>query len=316
MIAKSRPLLGAVLTLAALLAAAQSFATTITVNSWTPIYQGIDTMTAALSGSVAYAMRVDLTSPGISFITTPHSGPLETTAQTTSQFLQATGTQVAVNANFFDPCCNAAPEPKNLEGLAVSGGSVVSPVTTYPSAGSAVLLLTQQNQATITTVTSSPIDLSNVFNAVAGSAEIVTNGINTASNNPPGVGDPLGVNPRTDTGISMDGKYLYLAVIDGRQPGYSIGVTTSDAADLMIALGAYDALNLDGGGSTALVRSDSAGGAVVINRPSGGVERYNGNNFGIFANALDVPEPGSMGLVAVALVGFLLLRRPSIHSRL
>jgi exopolysaccharide biosynthesis protein len=189
-------------------------------------------------------------------------------------------------------------------------------MTTYPSAGSAVLLLTQHNQATITTLTSSPIDLSNVFNAVAVSAEIVTNGINTASNNPPGVGDPLGVNPRTDTGISMDGKYLYLAVIDGRQPGYSIGVTTSDAADLMIALGAYDALNLDGGGSTALVRSDSAGGAVVINRPSGGVERYNGTISAYFANALDVPEPGSMGLVAVALVGFLLLRWPWVHSRL
>jgi hypothetical protein len=122
MIAKSRPLLGAVLTLAALLAAAQSCATTITVNSWTPVYQGIDTTTAALSSSVVYAMRVDLTSTGISFITTPHSGPLETTAQTTSQFLQATGTQVAVNANFFDPCCNAAPEPKNLEGLAVPVG--------------------------------------------------------------------------------------------------------------------------------------------------------------------------------------------------
>jgi hypothetical protein len=60
-----------------------------------------------------------------------------------------------------------------------------------------------QNQATITTVTSSPIDLSNVFNAVAGSAEIVTNGVNTASNNPPAVGDPLGVNPRSDTGISQ-----------------------------------------------------------------------------------------------------------------
>lgn len=316
MMARRRVWLLATIALTALLANAKAHATTITVNPWTPIYQGIDTTTASLSSSVAYTMRVDLTASGIGFTTTPHSGPLETIAQTTSQFLESSGTQVAINANFFDPCCNPAAEPKNLEGLAVSNGTLVSPPSVYPSAGSAVLLLTRQNQATISTVTSTPVDLSNVFNAVAGSAEIVTKGVNTSSNNPPDVGDPLGINPRTDTGISADGKYLYWAVIDGRQPGYSIGVTTSDAADLMIALGAFDAVNLDGGGSTALVRADGAGGAVIVNRPSGGAERYDGNNFGIFASPLPVPEPGSVGLVAVALIGLLLLGRSSPHIRL
>jgi hypothetical protein len=179
-----------------------------------------------------------------------------------------------------------------------------------------VLLLTGKNQPTIATVTGLPIDLTNVFNAVAGSAEIVTNGLNTASTNPPGVGDPAGVNPRSDAGISADDKYLYLAVIDGRQPGYSVGVTTSDAADLMIALGAYDAINLDGGGSTALVRSDGEGGAIVINRPSGGTERYDGNNLGVFALALPVPEPPSFAIVAMGLLGIILWRRRAGQIRL
>jgi exopolysaccharide biosynthesis protein len=54
----------------------------------------------------------------------------------------------------------------------------------------------------------------------------------------------------------------------------------------MISLGASRALNLDGGGSTTMTRSDGHGGAIVLNRPSGGTERYVGNNFGVFAKPL------------------------------
>jgi hypothetical protein len=73
-------------------------------------------------------------------------------------------------------------------------------------------------------------------------------------------------------------------------------------------------LNLDRGGSTALVRSDGQGGAIVVNRPSGGTERYDGNNFGVFANALPVPEPGSFGLVVAAVVGFLFYRHSLVTA--
>lgn len=69
-------------------------------------------------------------------------------------------------------------------------------------------------------------------------------------------------NPRTMAGWTETGSLL-LVTVDGRQPGYSIGMTMSEAADLMIGLGATEAINLDGGGSTTFV----AGGAV-INRPS------------------------------------------------
>ncbi|HVE91012.1 MAG TPA: phosphodiester glycosidase family protein [Actinomycetota bacterium] len=71
-----------------------------------------------------------------------------------------------------------------------------------------------------------------------------------------------GRHPRTIVGWTRGGDTLLLTV-DGRQPGYSEGMSLAEAADLMIALGTADAINLDGGGSTTFV----AGGAVA-NRPS------------------------------------------------
>jgi len=76
--------------------------------------------------------------------------------------------------------------------------------------------------------------------------------------------------PRTALGIADRGRRLLLVVIDGRQKGYSDGMTLRETATLMLALGAPDAINLDGGGSSALVYAvpDSAGVMRVANRPS------------------------------------------------
>jgi hypothetical protein len=68
--------------------------------------------------------------------------------------------------------------------------------------------------------------------------------------------------PRTMIGWNADGSVL-LVTADGRQPGRADGLTVIEAADLMRALGAVEAMNLDGGGSTTFVlRGD------VVNRPS------------------------------------------------
>jgi Phosphodiester glycosidase len=74
-------------------------------------------------------------------------------------------------------------------------------------------------------------------------------------------------NPRTLAGVRRGGALL-LVTVDGRDPRRSIGVTLREAARVMRSLGARNAMNLDGGGSTTMV----AGGRVV-NRPSDGVER-------------------------------------------
>jgi exopolysaccharide biosynthesis protein len=275
----------------------------ITLSGWTPQFVGIDQASATIvdagDTSVAYIDRVNLSAPGIGFAVTPQSGTMQTISQTTSQFLLSSGTQAAINANFFAPCCDAFTEPKSLIGLSVSAGNVVSPANYGSDDAASSLLISASNQASVLEAqpAGSTVNLRNIYNAVSGNL-IVSAGQDVSSIVPTGAPhDPFGLDPRTDVGLSQDGQYLYLAVIDGRQPGYSAGVTDSDAARLLIDLGSYEGINLDGGGSTALVQSDGKGGAAVINSPSGGAERFDGNNLGVFAESLPVPEPSS-GLLA------------------
>ena len=82
-----------------------------------------------------------------------------------------------------------------------------------------------------------------------------------------------GLNPRTALGIDRTGRRVWLAVIDGRQPGYSMGMTTAQTGELLRALGAVSAINLDGGGSSALVLRNADGTVRVLNRPSDKTER-------------------------------------------
>jgi hypothetical protein len=69
-------------------------------------------------------------------------------------------------------------------------------------------------------------------------------------------------NPRTMAGVDRRGRLL-LVTVDGRAPGHSVGASFREEAAIMRALGAHDALNLDGGGSTTMV----AGGRLLT-RPS------------------------------------------------
>ena len=68
--------------------------------------------------------------------------------------------------------------------------------------------------------------------------------------------------PRSGVGFSRDSTMLYLVAVDGRQQA-SLGMTLAEFAGLMISLGIYQGLNLDGGGSTTMVVGDS-----VVNSPS------------------------------------------------
>ena len=222
--------------------ATSASATTIGVSAFSPQFVGVDLATATIlsdadsnvvNTSIAFIERIDLTAPGIGFTTTPPSGPLETTSQTTSQFLQSTGAQIAINANFFSEVA-ATPSPEELIGLAVSNGTVVAPQTFGSDDAAASLLITKTNTATISPAGSTPIDLSNIFNAVSGN-QIVTDGLDSSATTPTGAPhDPFGLDPRSAIGLSEDGRFLYLIAIDGREPGYSVGVTTSDEAALMI----------------------------------------------------------------------------------
>ena len=71
-----------------------------------------------------------------------------------------------------------------------------------------------------------------------------------------------GVGPRTAIGQRKDGTVLFV-VIDGRQPGYSIGATLRDVQDVLYEKGAYIAANLDGGSSSTLYLNGK-----VVNKPA------------------------------------------------
>jgi len=73
--------------------------------------------------------------------------------------------------------------------------------------------------------------------------------------------------PRTAVGIRSDGTVL-LVVVDGRQEGYSAGMSLPELTDLLLELGSLNAINLDGGGSTTLVTERG-----IANRPSDADER-------------------------------------------
>jgi exopolysaccharide biosynthesis protein len=64
--------------------------------------------------------------------------------------------------------------------------------------------------------------------------------------------------PRTAIGVLGDGRVVVL-VADGRRPSHSLGMTLLELAAELRRLGAVEAMNLDGGGSSVLV----AGGRVV-----------------------------------------------------
>jgi hypothetical protein len=73
--------------------------------------------------------------------------------------------------------------------------------------------------------------------------------------------------PRTAVGQRADGSIL-LVTTDGRQPGYSVGMTNFELAQTLVRLGAVRGMALDGGGSSTLAFE-----GTVLNRPSGGSER-------------------------------------------
>ncbi len=86
--------------------------------------------------------------------------------------------------------------------------------------------------------------------------------------------------PRTAIGVTSDRKVL-LVTVDGRQPAYSVGMTLVELTALLSRLGATEALNVDGGGSTTMVVNGR-----FVNRPSDATgERPVANALGVIGPA-------------------------------
>lgn len=94
-----------------------------------------------------------------------------------------------------------------------------------------------------------------------------------------------GAHPRSGLGVSKDSKEIILVTIDGRDSTFK-GVSQEMFGYILRELGAHNALNLDGGGSTTMaIKTIDQKTAAVVNKPSDGGERRVVNSVGVFSNA-------------------------------
>jgi exopolysaccharide biosynthesis protein len=275
-------------------------------------------------------VEIDLTDPGIQFKLSPATPPSpntfgsETSVQQTLAYMNQQQAQMAVNISYFDnpPQSNGG---TNITGIAASEGNVFSafdpaPVLNYAILPNAPAInIDIHNHATIAqrgATDTSLMDSSNnpvaAYNTFSGSAQIITNGANSIPVGLPPRPGPGNVSfyndqitARTAAGLSQDGNTLFLFTVD--VAGGSQGMTINEMANFMISqYGVYNALNLDGGGSTSLALLDpfSNVGSLVNAQSNGASARAVGASLAIFA----VPEPTSFAVV-FAVGGFLVLAR-------
>lgn len=127
-------------------------------------------------------------------------------------------------------------------------------------------------------------DFEEIKSAVGGGAILVKDGqVQAFSHN------ITGEHPRTAIGINKDRTEVIMVTVDGRHSSFK-GVSQDRLARIMIELGAYEALNLDGGGSTTMVISpQNTEKPIVVNYPSDGGQRKVVNGIGAFSNAPEMP---------------------------
>lgn len=258
------------------------------ISPWKPIFVGVDMCkgsTRTPRPVQMRAIRVDLREPTIDLLVTPSNGdqPKDVNARTPSEFLSEFKCQAAINGSFFDVFATRPADPQDIVGLSISRGDLYSPPNKFDA-----LLISKDRRAWIDPA---PIDTRGAYNALSGDTTLLIKGRYSLP-----ADDRRAIvvkrHPRSTVGISRDGRYLILMTIDGRQPGYSEGATKPETAEWLKKLGAWDALNLDGGGSTALVIEGDDGKPEVLNRPCGppvGGQRRVANHLGVFAKRL----PGS-----------------------
>jgi hypothetical protein len=228
---------------------------------------------------VIHVITIDVRKGGFSFVVTPpddKGADLPLKARTTSQFMEEFGVQIAINGDRFLPWWSRSPadyyphegDPVQPRGNAASRGKEYG----KSDADEPTLYLSSRNTFSF----DAP---ARPYNALSGDSLLVMGG-----NAIPELNDTM-TQPRSAIGYSKNGRYLYLVVIDGRQPLYSEGMTLKEEAQLMISIGAGYAMNLDGGGSSTLAVQGGDGHARILNSPIDlyipGRERPVANHLGI-----------------------------------
>lgn len=216
-----------------------------------------------------FVLEVDPYDPNVSIIAGYNDGdangwgktPVRTHAEAAEKVL---GTNVigAINADFH-----------NQETGEPSGILVMNGVVGHAQNGRPFFAILNDGTPVIRAGGASDDD---VKEAVSGGNILVRNGVNVAPANK--------LNPRTAIGIKAD-KTVVMFVVDGRQDPTSCGMDYPEVAEMMIALGCVDALELDGGGSsTLLAQHEGTNSLDCRNSPSYGYERKVSNSLLVCTN--------------------------------
>jgi hypothetical protein len=207
-------------------------------------------------------------------------GPWTTTLLPVREVAERERFDIAVNGDFFE----AKPEKDakgnstgfvrnkwaNPAGPAETDGKVWKPApTTRPA------LLIGEGRAAVEAVNPKHPFPAWAKQAIGGNVILVRDGRAVTHTN-------ADRHPRTVAGVDKAGTHLILMVVDGRQKDLSIGMTYAELAQEMLKAGAWNAVNLDGGGSTTLIMRDPASRKLmVVNSPSDRRERAVANVVGI-----------------------------------
>jgi len=241
---------------------------------------------------VLHTVEVDLTAPGLDFLVTPSvpTDGYKLSAKTVPDFLSQYGVQVAINGSYFAPHEVKSPlhyYPHTGDGVR-SVGIAVSDGDRYSEAkpGWAALCILSADDIRVTW-NDCPDGTSQ---AIAGDVQFIKNGAPYSSLVI--LKNSTKLYPRSAIALNKDNTKLWFVAIDGRQPGYSEGVTLTELANILIAeLDADRALNFDGGGSTTLTTSDTRGNPILLNAPFQARVPMNlrpvANHLGLYAQPLE-----------------------------
>ncbi len=196
------------------------------------------------------------------------AGPAESQLTQPVDLFRRFQAMAAVNANAYsgvggDPANlpNWLPgHPVDIHGMAAARGKIISPVE---SNRTPFWLDVQRkphigNPATADVVAEA---VSDWFSPLLADSRIVADAADKA------------LHPRTALGYDGSGDWLLLVVVDGRQPGFSEGVTLYELAQMLQNQGCSQSINLDGGGSSILLIQEPGKEVRTVNSPSGKAHR-------------------------------------------
>ena len=206
-----------------------------------------------------HALRIDLNAPNLRIVVSPGGDDGgKTVSIRVSSFVRDKDLLAGINALPFDTVSGAEGEPRINVGLVIADGVMLSP----PHKTFDALVFYKDGRAAIAAQSEiSDHDSGSIENAVGGFYRILEHGELA-----PRVLNINDRHPRSAAGISSDSRFLYLLVIDGRQIK-SAGGTEAETALILRALGAYDAINFDGGGSSAMALRCPDNTVRVVNTP-------------------------------------------------